>query len=271
MFELDHITFSYGDKIVIDRVSLSFEKGRFYGIIGPNGSGKTTLVDLLCGHLQPDQGEVRLDDRALRHYSRKSIALRLALVPQDFRINFPYTCKEVVMMGRYPHIARFSRPGDADHKMVSTVLGQTALIDFSHRLVNQLSGGERQRVVFARSLAQDTDALLLDEATANLDIQHAIALMNLAARRVADGRLVIAVMQDINLAAMYCSDLVFMQQGRVRASGPLDEVLTGQMLQSVFSVDAQVVKSDFSSAPQVFFSKQTADRSGERIKMKDEG
>lgn len=256
MFDLSHIGFAYGDNTVIDDVSLRFGKGRFYGIIGPNGSGKTTLIDLLCGHLRPHRGTLRLAGRDLGKYSRKSLARRIALVPQDFRINFPYTCEEVVMMGRYPHIPRWSRPDEEDLALVASAMGQTALSGFARRFVNQLSGGERQRVVFARSLAQDTDILLLDEATANLDIQHAIALLNLAARRVAEGRLVIAVMQDINLAAMYCSDLVCMQQGRVYANGPLDDVLTSRMLQTVFRVNAQVADNAFSGARHVVYHRQ---------------
>lgn len=255
MFEIENISFAYGAKLVIDSVSLALNRGHFYGIIGPNGSGKTTLIDLLCGYQRPDQGEIRLEGRPVHSYSRKRLARRIALVPQDFRINFSYTCQEVVMMGRYPHMPRFSRPDAADQDMVSKVLKQTSLSDFSHRFVNQLSGGERQRVVFARCLAQDTDVLLLDEATANLDIQHTITLLNLAARRVAAGRLVIAVMQDINLAAMYCSDLICMQHGQVYDSGPLTEVLTEQTLQSVFHVNAQVVDSSFAKARQVVFAR----------------
>lgn len=241
---------------MIDDVSLAFDRGHFYGIIGPNGCGKTTLIDLLCGYLRPDQGEIRLDGRSLGSYSRKRLSRRIALVPQDFRINFPYTCHEVVMMGRYPHIPRFSRPQAADGKIVSTVLDQASLAGFSDRLVNQLSGGERQRVVFARSLAQDTDALLLDEATANLDIQHTIALLNLAAKRVGEGRLVIAVLQDINLAAMYCDQLICMQHGKVYTHGPLTDVLDQQMLRSVFDVDAYVTQNAFTDTCQVIFRRE---------------
>lgn len=253
MIEADNITFSYGAKQVIDSVSLNLEKGRFYGIIGPNGSGKTTLVDLLAGHLRPHRGTVRLDGRDLATCSRKEIARRVALVPQDFRINFPYTCEEVVMMGRYPHIPRFGRPSARDREMVSGVMARTALSAFAGRFVHQLSGGERQRVVFARSLAQGTDVLLLDEATANLDMQHTIGLLNLAAERVAGGALVVAVMQDINLAAMYCDRLVCMCRGRVHAQGPLADVLNEQMLRAVFQVTTQVAFNPFSGARQVTF------------------
>lgn len=253
MFDLENIRFSYGDTVVIEDVSLRFERGHFYGIIGPNGSGKTTLIDLMAGHLLPDSGVVRLDGIHLGSYSRKELARRIALVPQNFRINFPYTCEEVVMMGRYPHIPRFARPNAADIDMVALVMARTGLSEFAGRFVNQLSGGERQRVVFARSLAQGADALLLDEATANLDVRHTISLLNLAARRVSSGASVIAVMQDINLAALYCDRLVCMHQGRVHADGSIEDVLSEKMLKAVFQVTTQVAYSPFSGARQVAF------------------
>lgn len=260
MYALDHIGFAYGSKTIIDDLSLTLDGGHFYGVIGPNGSGKTTLIDMLAGHLRPDRGRVLLNDRPLDHYSRKTLARCVALVPQDFRINFPYTCGEIVMMGRYPHIPRFGRPGNRDRTVVQAVLKQADLGDFVDRHVNRLSGGERQRVVFARSLAQDTPVLLLDEATSNLDMHHAIGLLNLAAGRVSPGSLVVAVMQDVNLAAMYCDRLVCMSKGGVYASGAVEEVLTAEILQAVFHVDAQVSFNAFAGVRQVVFKKAGGDR-----------
>jgi iron complex transport system ATP-binding protein len=256
MYELEHIDFAHGAKMAVEDLTLNFAGGHFYGIIGPNGSGKTTLIDLLAGHLRPQRGRIRLDGRSLDRYARKSLARRIALVPQDYRINFPYTCEEIVMMGRYPHIPRFARPGDRDRSVVDTVIRQAGLSTFAHRYINQLSGGERQRVVFARSLAQETPVLLLDEATANLDMRHTIGLLDLAARRVRENTLVIAVMQDVNLAAMYCDRLVCMQAGRVFASGPVTSVLTAETLQTVFSVQARVAHDDFAGTLQVALKRE---------------
>ena len=197
-----------------------------------------------------------MNGRTLARYGRRSLARRIALVPQDFRINFPYTCREIVMMGRYPHISRFSRPGRNDCSVVDRVMQETGLRTLAHRHANRLSGGERQRVVFARSLAQETPVLLLDEATSNLDMQHAVSLLDLAARRVHARTLVIAVMQDINLAAMYCDRLVCMQDGRVYASGPLASVLTAETLWKVFNVRARVSHDDFAGALQVVLKRE---------------
>jgi iron complex transport system ATP-binding protein len=256
MYELENIGFAYGLKTVIEDLSLTLESGHFYGIIGPNGCGKSTLIDLLAGHIQPHKGTIRLTGRQLGAYTRKELAHRIALVPQDFQIDFPYTCKEIVMMGRYPHIPRFARPAEHDRRVVQTIMQQADLNGFEERYVHQLSGGERQRVVFARSLAQQTPILLLDEATSNLDLRHCLTLLNLAAQQVKDRCLVIAVMQDLNLAAMYCDRLICMNGGGIFSSGKLEEVLTADMLQSVFQVRASVVRNNDTDALQVVIKKE---------------
>lgn len=255
MFNLYHIGFTYGSKTVINDLSTEFEQGHFYGIIGPNGCGKSTLIDILAGHLTPRSGQIKLKGRPLSDYSRRDLSLNISFVPQDFRINFPYTCQQIVMMGRYPYIPKFSQPDERDRAVVNRVIREADLSGFEHRYVNQLSGGERQRVVFARCLAQEAAVLLLDEATSNLDLHHTLTLLDLASRRVSENALVISVMQDINLAAMYCDRLVCMQDGRVFASGPVEEVLSAETLRSVFHVDVRVEKSQFSGALQVSFKK----------------
>jgi len=256
LYELDRIEFAYGPKTVIGGLSLTIEGGHFYGIIGPNGSGKSTLIDLLAGHLQAHAGRIVFDGRALAAYSRKDLARRIAWVPQDFRINFPYTCREIVMMGRYPHIPRFTRPGADDLAIVDSIFEEADLLGFENRPVNQLSGGERQRVIFARSLAQATDVLLLDEATSNLDMRHTVQLLNLASRRVNAHTTVIAVLQDVNLAAMYCDRLICMRKGQIFASGSLESVLNPETLKTVFKIDARVFPSAFTGSLQVSFSKE---------------
>ncbi|WP_319521987.1 ABC transporter ATP-binding protein [uncultured Desulfosarcina sp.] len=256
LYDLDRIEFAYGPKAVIANLSLTIEGGHFYGIIGPNGSGKSTLIDLLAGHLKADSGNIRFDGRPLAAYSRKDLARRIALVPQDFRINFPYTCREIVMMGRYPHIPRFTRPGADDLAIVDSIFEEADLLGFENRPVNQLSGGERQRVVFARSLAQATQVLLLDEATSNLDMRYTMQLLNLASRQVSERTTVIAVLQDVNLAAMYCDRLVCMREGQIFANGCLESVLTPETLKTVFHVDARVFPSPFTRTLQVSFNRE---------------
>ena len=167
LFELNHIRFRYADRNVIDDISLSLAAGKFYGIIGPNGSGKTTLLDLLTRHRVPADGDIFYSGKPLALFSKKALSREIALVPQNFYINFPFTVKEIVMMGRYPHIPRFAAPSTADLKVLHEVMELTITRDFANRYITELSGGERQRVVFARALAQDAPVLILDVATSN--------------------------------------------------------------------------------------------------------
>ena len=255
-FELTSVSFSYSEKKVIDDISLSFGPGMFCGIIGPNGCGKTTLLDLLAKHRRPTAGRIAYKDRDLGTYSTKELSKEISLVPQNFYINFPFTVKEVVMMGRYPHIPRFSAPSAEDANIVQDIMEKTGVSEFTGRFINELSGGERQRVVFARALAQGAQVLILDEATSNLDINHSISLLNICERRMKQqGKTIISVMQDINLAAVYCDYLVFMSGGRIVIHGATRDVLNPGTMREVFNVDAKVYTESYSDSLQVVFKK----------------
>jgi iron complex transport system ATP-binding protein len=255
-FELNHISFNFLDRKVIDDISLVLEPGKFYGIIGPNGSGKTTLLDLLARHRLPDEGSILYQGKTLSSFSKKELSKEMALVPQNFYINFPFTVKEIVMMGRYPHIPRFAAPSSDDVTIVQTVMQLTETNRFSDRYITELSGGERQRVIFARALAQDTPVLILDEATSNLDINFSISLLNIAEQKVTQqGHTVVAVMQDINLAATYCDHLIFMSDGKIAAHGSTQTVLNPQTLLAVFGIEAKVYQESYSRSLQVVFRK----------------
>ena len=255
-FECNHISFGYRDVLVIQDFSMSFDPGRFYGIIGPNGSGKTTVLDLLSKHIQPGNGNISYKGKNLSSYSRKILSKEIALVPQNFYIRFPFTVKEIVTMGRYPHIPRFASPSMNDITIVEEIMEKTGISGFANRYITELSGGERQRVIFARALAQDTPVLILDEATSNLDINYSISLLNISEKRVREqGITVISVMQDINLAAAYCDYLIFLCAGRIAAHGLTPEVLTPQTIKSVFNVGAKVYHEAYSDSLQVVFKK----------------
>jgi iron complex transport system ATP-binding protein len=255
-FEIQNLSFYYQSKQVIDNLSLKTESGKFYGIIGPNGCGKTTLLDLVSGQQVPESGKILYKGKDISRYSRKALSREISLVPQNFYINFPFTAKEIIMMGRYPYIPRFSPASSDDLKIVREIMEKTGTDEFENRLITELSGGERQRVVFARALAQDTPVLILDEATSNFDIRHTIEMLNITARGVKErGKTVIAVLQDINLAAMYCDDLIFMKKGKIAVHGPGDEVLNTNTLRSVFQVETKVYFEPYIGANQVIFKK----------------
>lgn len=254
VFKITDIWYSYGSRQALRGLDLALEAGRFYAVIGPNGCGKTTLMDLMCGHKRPDTGALALHGRDLASYSKRELARRIAVVPQEYPVNFPYTAREMVMMGRYPHMPRFSAPSGQDFALVESTLASCRADGLADRLVTELSGGEKQRVVFARAMAQQTPVLLLDEPCANLDIKHALLLLELAADRVRQHRAtVVAVMHDINLALRYADELILMKDGRKAAAGAAEKSLKPEIIKHVFEVDARISREPAVNAAQVTF------------------
>jgi len=255
-FQVEDISFFYGEKAIIRQLSLVLESGKFYGLIGPNGCGKSTLLDILIRVRKPASGHISFNGKPLDGYSKRALSKALALVPQNFYINFPFTAEEVVMMGRYPHIPRFAKATVEDIGMIKTIMKRTETGQFKNRFISELSGGERQRVVIARALAQDTPFLFLDEATSNLDINHALSLLNLAKEGTEKlNKTVVSVMQDINLAALFCDEFVFMKEGQVVMSGPARETLKDETIKRVFGVDSKIAFDDYADAMQVVFKR----------------
>ncbi len=240
-FRITGVTFSYGEKPVLRGLSRDIEQGMVYGVLGPNGSGKTTLLDLIAGYKKPAAGMISYQGTPVHRMAKSRLARYIALVSQNFYIHFPYTVMQVVMMGRYPYLARFSPPSEADFQIVEESMRITGVAKFRDHPVTRLSGGERQRTVFARALAQDTEVLLLDEATSNLDINHTLTLLDVVRRRVKKtGLTVIAVFQDINLAAIYCDRMLLMKEGEIVAAGPTCDIMDAALLETVFQVQSTI-------------------------------
>lgn len=255
IFEISGLCFAYGGHPVLTGLDLTLEEGRFHGIVGPNGCGKTTLLDLMARNRKPAAGGLRLMGRELGSYSRGGLARRLALTPQEFAVNFPFSVRETVLMGRHPHIPRFASPARRDLEAVERAMALMGVERLAHKPMTELSGGEKQRAVLARALAQDTPVLLLDEPTSHLDVNHALAVLRAAADLAARGRTVAAVMHDLNLAAAFCDRLAFIKDGRVLDSGPAEQVLNEANLARVFGIQARVGWDDFAGCRTVTFKK----------------
>jgi iron complex transport system ATP-binding protein len=254
LLSVENITFSYGAENVIRNLSALFSEGMVYGILGANGSGKTTLLDMLCGMLPTLSGQVRFMGKDIRKWKRRDMARRMALVPQEFSIPFDFTVRQVVEMGRHPWLGRFSTLSANDRETVNRVMDELSVASLENRLVTRLSGGEKQRVVTARALAQTPCLVLLDESTSNLDIKHTISILDVLKRRSREeGLTVIAAMHDMNAAAMFCDELLVLKGGSVIASGPVESVLTEEMIRSAYGVESHVETDAFSGAPRVSF------------------
>jgi heme transport system ATP-binding protein len=254
MLKADIVTFRVGNKPLISEVSVSFAPGRLHLIVGPNGAGKSTLIKVLARFLRPQTGKVEYEGADVLNMSESDLARRRAVLSQAVEVAFPLTVREVVLMGRYPHFG--GRPGPADESIVDEVMEFFDVAEFSDRNYQTLSGGERQRVNFARVLSQlwvsrpGSSAaqgsasplrcryLFLDEPLTFLDIRHQIDFMK-KIRRFTDAAdvVTVGVVHDLNLAARFADQIVLMNRGEVIAAGTAAEVLTTDLIRSVFGVE----------------------------------
>jgi iron complex transport system ATP-binding protein len=235
------VTVGYSGEAVLREVSLSLARGQFVGVVGPNGSGKSTLVRAASRVLPPSEGRVLLDGSDVYEMGARELARRLAVVPQDSRVHFDFSVREVVLMGRAPHLSRFGIERPRDYAIADECMELTHTTEFAERAITSLSGGERQRCMIARALAQRPDVLLLDEPTAHLDINHQIEVLDLARSLTGErGLATLVVLHDLNLASQYCDRLVLLAEGRVRAEGKPQEVVTEERIRGAYGADVQV-------------------------------
>ena len=221
--------------------SLDFEiaRGEWVGLLGPNGSGKTTLLRTLGG-LLPYSGSLSLDGRALETYPEKERAREVAFVRQFAALSFDFTIRDVVELGLAPHLGWLDKPSRKQHEQVDAALHETDLQSLSGRTVSTLSGGEQQRVLLAQALAQSANILLLDEPTAHLDVHHQYDLMERITGQSGSGKTIIAAFHDLAFAARYADRLLVLNYGRLVANGPPRDVLTSDLIRSVFRMEAEV-------------------------------
>jgi iron complex transport system ATP-binding protein len=241
LLEVQHITFGYGKQLLLYDVSLQIAHGEMVGLLGPNGSGKTTLLRLMSGILQPQQGQVVLEGRALQQWGRRKVAQRIAVVPQEFHMPFDFTVEQMVEFGRTPFVNPFwGSRSMQDRLLVQESMQATGVDGLATRVFHELSGGERQRVALAMALAQQPMLLLLDEPTAHLDIKYQVEILALAQRLNRErGVTIVAAIHDLNLAARYFPRLLLFQRGVVADAGPA-EVLEPGLLGRVYGIEVQV-------------------------------
>jgi iron complex transport system ATP-binding protein len=242
MLSVSEVAFAYGTHAILHGVSFSVPRGHIVGLLGPNGSGKTTLLRIIAGTLAPDQGRVEIDGTRVTAMSRRAIAKRVAVVPQETHSTFDFTVEDIVLMGRYPHLGAFELEGPDDRAIARDALQATGTLALAPRRFATLSGGEKQRVVIAGALAQASDALLLDEPTASLDLGAQLDVASLLERLHRDrGTTMVVCTHDLNFAASLCAELVLIRQGRILAQGPTADVLTPASVAALYDVRADVV------------------------------
>jgi iron complex transport system ATP-binding protein len=225
----------YPGHAVLRGISFAVERGEFLGILGPNGSGKTTLLHALSGILPIQEGGIEILGLPLDRLKPKERARHMAVVTQDSEVRFPFTCEDVVRMGRYPHQKRWQLDSIEDAAAVQQAMDLTDTAMLADRLITGVSGGERQRVIMAKTLAQEAAVLLLDEATSAMDIHRKLQIFKVLEHlHKENGLTVLAVMHDVNLAALFCHRMIFIRDGSVVADGPSDSVLIPEILEEVY-------------------------------------
>jgi ABC-type cobalamin/Fe3+-siderophores transport system ATPase subunit len=235
----------------LDGVSIDVPSGSFYAVLGPNGSGKSTLMKALLGVAPLTSGRVTVDERATASWSRRDLAKRIGAVPQSESIAFPLTTREMVSMGRYPHLGPLAAEGEADRAAVARALEACAVLDLADRDVSTLSGGELQRVRIARALAQEPRALVLDEPTASLDIRHEMGILELLRVSANGGMTVLLITHGLDVAAQFADRMLLLSKGSVAAQGTPAEVVREDTLTKVYGWPISVHEDPQTGAPRV--------------------
>ena len=245
------VTLGYEARTICRDLTLAIPPGSFTVVVGPNACGKTTLLRAMARLLVPTQGQVVLDGQDINRLKTRDVARRLGLLPQTSSAPDGLSVAELVARGRYPHQSFLRQWSAADEEAVRSAIAATSLADLSDRPVDTLSGGQRQRAWVAMALAQETPILLLDEPTTFLDIAHQIDLMDLLERLNHEGRTIVAVLHDLNQAARYASHLVAMKDGKVIAEGPPADVVTREMVKTIFDIACVVMDDPVTGLPMV--------------------
>ena len=252
------LVLQYDDRVVVENLDFDLPDGSFTVIIGPNACGKSTLLRGLARILRPHAGSVVLDGKTVASMPTKAVARTVGVLPQTALAPDATTVEDLVGRGRYPHLRPLRQWSVDDQDAVEEAMRATSVTDLADRPINELSGGQRQRAWLAMVLAQQTPLLLLDEPTTFLDLAHQVEVLDLCADLVADGRTVLAVLHDLNLAFRYATHLVCMAEGRITASGTPEDVVTPELLARTFGLRCAVVPDPLTGRPMVVPVPRTA-------------
>ena len=235
------LTKKYDEKVVVDNVDIEIPRGKVISLIGPNGAGKSTVMGMISRLIERDSGSIHFEEKDITKWKSKDLAKRLAILTQTNAIQMKLTVRELVTFGRFPYSG--SHVTKEDEQIIDRAIEYMELKEFENRFIDELSGGQRQRAYIAMVIAQDTEYVLLDEPTNNLDIYHATNLMKMV-RKLCDelGKTVILVLHEINYAAFYSDYICAFKDGKIAKFGTVEEVMTKEVLSEIYRVDFEILE-----------------------------
>lgn len=239
MISVKGITKSYGDKKVVDDVSLEISKGKITSLIGPNGAGKSTVISMVTRLLDRDNGDVLIEGENIFTQPDNDLAKKISILKQTNHLELKITVRELVNFGRYPYTK--GRMKERDHEIVDEAIQYMELEAFEDRYIDELSGGQRQRAYIAMTIAQDTEYIFLDEPLNNLDMKHSVQIMQILRRLVRErNKTIIIVIHDINFASCYSDNIVALKDGEIAVSGTKNEVIRKDILEEIYEMDINI-------------------------------
>lgn len=250
MIYIKHLSVSLNNKSILKDINIHVKRGEYVGLIGPNGSGKTTLLKTIVQLIASQQGEIRISGNPQSSYKHKEMARQLSYVPQDTHIDFDFNVKDIVAMGRHAHGGIFHKNKEDDDMIQKSMVATNTWRFKDHSILN-LSGGQRQLVFIAKALAQDAPVILLDEPISALDIFYQMHILKLLDQLTDQGKTIVIVLHDLNLAARFCKKIVLLKNGQVEAYGESKEVLTTDHLKNTYHIDATIREDSLIQALQI--------------------
>ena len=234
VLNVETLSFSRGKHVILKSMDISLENNQFTCLIGPNGTGKSTLLRLMAGLLKPTAGLVVFKNQILSEMTALEVAKAITYMPQSTVLEYQFTVGEVVLMGRHPHRKKWQFSKKNDNQLAEKAMKQTGIYHLRDRFITSLSGGERQLVFLAKAIAQQSEVILLDEPTSDLDIYHQVQIAEVIRELVKEGKAIFAAIHDINLATRYCDRLMLIGNGELIAVGEPEQVITDHNLMRVF-------------------------------------
>lgn len=264
------LNFFIGKKQILKDISFDVPRGVFAGIIGANGAGKTTLLKCLNRVYKKDDGEIFVEDKEVENYEDKELAANISLMHQNTNLDFDFTCQQVVSFGRYPYWKKGMWAEKGDKKIVQEKMDYTNTLDMAQKNITHISGGERQRVLFAKLLAQETDVVLLDEPTANMDIYYQKQIFEMGRQLTNEGHTVVAAVHDLNLALEFCTHFYLLGDGELLAQGSAKEVVTPENLRKAYRMETLVYENPLNGIMEVLRVERSDERKDDWVHIQCE-